>query len=88
MKKVLIGVAALADVSVLVLDEIRKDVGAMVWEKCPKLNYVISMQKTENEGNVLSMQKMLPVRETEFERTPSKKIKRINSLHSIGALIN
>ena len=34
-----------ADVTVLVLDEIRKDVGAIVKERCPKLKYLISMQK-------------------------------------------
>lgn len=48
-----------ADVTVLVLDEIRKDVGAIVWEKCPKLQYVISMQKEESEGSVLSMKQVL-----------------------------
>ncbi|MBP3507320.1 MAG: AMP-binding protein [Lachnospiraceae bacterium] len=48
-----------ADVTVLVLDEIRKDVGAIVWEKCPKLQYVISMQKEESEGSVLSMKQLL-----------------------------
>lgn len=47
------------DVTVLVLDEIRKDVGAIVWEKCPKLQYVISMQKEEHEGSVLSMKQLL-----------------------------
>ena len=37
-----------ADATVLVLDEIRQDVAAMVRERCPKLKYVFSMQKENN----------------------------------------
>ena len=38
-----------ADVTVLVLDQVRKDVGEMVREKCPKLKHVISMQQPASE---------------------------------------
>ncbi len=47
-----------ADVTVLVLDEIRKDVAELLDACCPKLNYIISMQKQEDEGRVLSFWKL------------------------------
>ena len=37
-----------SDSTVLVLDEIRPDVKAMVKQKCPKLKYVISIQKDKS----------------------------------------
>ena len=48
-----------ADVTVFVADEIRADVIAMAKERCPKLKYVISMQKEESDENVLSFGKLL-----------------------------
>ena len=48
-----------ADVTVLVLDEIRKDVGAIVKERCPKLKYLISMQKEESGEEALSFWQLL-----------------------------
>ena len=48
-----------ADVTVLVLDEIRKDVGAIVKERCPKLKYLIFMQKEESGEEALSFWQLL-----------------------------
>lgn len=48
-----------ADVTVLVLDEIRADVAAIVWEKCPKLKHLISMQKEVSDGSALSLWELL-----------------------------
>ena len=40
-----------ADVTVLVLDQLRQDVAAMVKEKCPKVRHVIIMnEKQRQEG--------------------------------------
>ena len=48
-----------ADVTILILDEIRKDVIEAAKEKCPKLKYILSMQKEANEGNILSLKKSM-----------------------------
>lgn len=59
-----------ADVTVLVMDEIRKDVGEMAKRLCPKLKYIISMQKEEGEGAVLSFRTLLKEHEGRFDYTP------------------
>ena len=42
-----------ADVTVLVLDQLRQDVAAMVKEKCPKVRHVIIMnEKQRQEGDL------------------------------------
>ncbi len=38
-----------ADATVFVVDEIRKDVAVIVKDRCPKLKYLISMQKEKSE---------------------------------------
>lgn len=48
-----------ADATVFVVDEIRKDVMAIARERCPKLKYVISMQKEGSDDNVLSFSELL-----------------------------
>lgn len=48
-----------ADVTVLVIDEIRADVIAIAKKQCPKLKYVISMQKEESDKAVLSFHELL-----------------------------
>ena len=48
-----------ADVTILILDEIRKDVIEAAKEKCTKLKYILSMQKEANEGNILSLTKSM-----------------------------
>ena len=59
-----------ADVSILVADEIRKDVMEIVKGRCPKLKYLISMQKEENDGEVLSLSQMLKENEGNFDFVP------------------
>ena len=55
------GVKALCEEhdALLILDEIRKDVIEAAKEKCPKLKYILSMQKEANEGNILSLTKSM-----------------------------
>lgn len=48
-----------ADVTVLVIDEVRADVIAVAKSQCPKLKYVISMQKAESDEAVLSFSQLL-----------------------------
>ena len=57
-----------ADVTVLVLDEIRKDVAAIVKDRCPKLKYLISMQQEESDDHALSFWKLLGEHAGTFER--------------------
>lgn len=56
-----------ADVSVLVYDEIRSDAAEMAKKNCPKLQKIISMQKEEHEGDVLSMRRMLAESDGSFD---------------------
>ena len=48
-----------ADVTVFVVDEVRKDVLAIVKERCPKLKYLISMQQEESTDDILSFSQLL-----------------------------
>ncbi|MGN0488324.1 MAG: AMP-binding protein [Ruminococcus sp.] len=59
-----------ADVTVLVLDEIRKDILPVAMENCPKLKYIISMQKAESEDNRLSFWKLLEENQGAFDYQP------------------
>lgn len=52
-----------ADASVLVLDEIRSDVAAIVKERCPKLRHLILMQKETSDEKALSFGQLM--RETQ-----------------------
>lgn len=52
-----------ADASVLVLDEIRSDVAAIVKERCPKLRHLILMQKESSDEKALSFGQLM--RETQ-----------------------
>ena len=56
-----------ADVTVFVVDEIRKDVIAIVKDQCPKLKYLISMQKEQTEDGVLSFAQLLAEHEGTFD---------------------
>lgn len=47
-----------SDATVLVVDEVRADVAGMVRKECPGVKYVISMQKTEEDGEVLPFWQM------------------------------
>ena len=48
-----------SDATVFVVDEMRKDVLAIVKERCPKLKYVISMQKSENGDGIYSFRQLV-----------------------------
>lgn len=48
-----------ADVTVLVVDEVRKDLAAIVKERCPKLKYLISMQKEASSEEELSLWQLI-----------------------------
>lgn len=52
-----------ADATVFVVDEIHKDVMAIVKERCPKLKYLISMQKEASDENCLSFGVLMAERE-------------------------
>lgn len=43
-----------AEVTMLVLDEVRRDVAAIVKERCPGLHYLISMQQEKSDEHALS----------------------------------
>lgn len=59
-----------ADATVFVLDEIRKDVAAIVKERCPKLKYLISMQKEESGEDALSFWQLLGEHQGSFAYEP------------------
>ena len=48
-----------ADATVFVIDEVRKDVAAIVKQRCPKLKYLISMQKEAGDSESLSLAQLL-----------------------------
>ncbi len=56
-----------ADVTVFVVDEIRKDVMAMVKERCPNLKYLISMQKEQSDDTALSFWRLLEEHKGSFD---------------------
>ena len=56
-----------ADVTVLVLDEIRKDVAAIVKDRCPKLKHLVSMQKETSDEEMLSFWQLLKENEGAYE---------------------
>ncbi len=59
-----------ADVTVLVVDEIRKDVAAVVKDRCPKLKHLISMQKEISDGESLSFWQLLGEHQGSCEYIP------------------
>ena len=59
-----------ADVTVFVLDEVRKDVAEIVKERCPKLKYLISMQKEAGDESSLSFWALMKKQEGSFDFTP------------------
>lgn len=60
-----------ADATVFVVDEIRRDVAAIVKERCPKLKYLISMQKEESDEEALSFWKLVEEAEDICKIIPS-----------------
>lgn len=59
-----------ADVTVLVVDEVRKDLAAIVKDRCPNLKHLISMQKEQHDGNALSFAQLLAENKGAFDYTP------------------
>ena len=60
-----------ADVTVFVIDEIRADVAAIVKSRCPKLKYLISMQKEAHTEDMLSLEQLMSGQEPGFSFEPS-----------------
>lgn len=59
-----------AEVTVLVLDDLRRDVAAIVRQRCPGLKHLISMQQEESDENALSFWRLLEEHRGSFEETP------------------
>ena len=59
-----------ADATVLVADELRKDLMEIVKSRCPKLRYLISMQKEESDEETLSFRQLLREHEGVFGYEP------------------
>lgn len=59
-----------ADATIFVYDEIRADVAAMVRARCPKIKYLISMQKEEQDQEVLSLRQLLEKSENKCSIMP------------------
>lgn len=60
-----------ADAAVFVADEVRADVIAIVKERCPKLKYVISMQREESTEDILSLNRLLSEQKDGFDYAPA-----------------
>ena len=59
-----------SDATILVADEARADMIAVVKKRCPKIKYVISMQKEESEEEVLSLWQLIRTQEAGFDYEP------------------
>ena len=59
-----------SDSTVLVYDEVRKDVAAIAKERCPQLKYIISMQQEEHDDHASSWQKLLEENRGSFDYEP------------------
>lgn len=59
-----------ADATIFVFDEIRKDVAAMVKERCPQVKHLISMQEEESDENVLSFWQLIGEHAGAYDEEP------------------
>ena len=59
-----------SDSTVLVYDEVRKDVAAIAKERCPRLKTLISMQQAEHDGHASSWRKLLEENRGGFDFEP------------------
>ena len=57
-----------SDAVALVLDDLRADVAAIVKERCPKVKYLISMQKEVSDENSLSFAQLLKENVGSFDK--------------------
>ena len=59
-----------SDSTILVYDEVRKDVAAIAKERCPKLKTLISMQQAEHDDHARAYWKLLEEHRGSFDYTP------------------
>ena len=59
-----------SDSTILVYDEVRKDVAAMAKERCPQLKFLISMQQAEHDDHAFSFWKLLEEHGGSFDYMP------------------
>ncbi|MGN1130053.1 MAG: AMP-binding protein [Ruminococcus sp.] len=59
-----------ADATVLVFDEIRKDVATLAMESCPKLKHIISMQREKSDEKIKSLWELLKENQGSFDHMP------------------
>ena len=59
-----------SDSTILVYDEVRKDVAAIAKERCPKLKTLISMQQAEHDDHASSWRKLLEENQGSFDYEP------------------
>lgn len=59
-----------ADATIFVFDEIRKDVAAMVKERCPQVKHLISMQEEESGEDVLSFWQLIGEHAGAYDEEP------------------
>ena len=59
-----------SDSTVLVYDEVRKDVAAIVKERCPQLKYLVSMQQEETDDHAYAFWKLLEEHRGSFDYEP------------------
>ncbi|MGN1126169.1 MAG: AMP-binding protein, partial [Ruminococcus sp.] len=59
-----------ADATVLVFDEIRKDVASLALEKCPRLKHIISMQKETGDDKIKSFWELVKENQGSFDHMP------------------
>ena len=60
-----------SDSTILVYDDVRKDVAAIAKERCPQLKYMISMQQAEHDEHALSFRKALEEHRGAFDFLPA-----------------
>lgn len=60
-----------ADVTTVVLDEIRMDVAAMLKERCPGVKHLILMKKSESDDDALSFSQLLAEHQRVCEYQPN-----------------
>ena len=56
-----------ADVEMLIFDELRADVAAIVRKECPQIKYVVSMQSEESTEEILSWKELVNAYQGEYD---------------------
>ena len=63
---------ARSDSTMLVYDEVRKDVAAIAKERCPQLKYLVSMQQEETDSHAYAFRKLLEEHRGGFDMSLSR----------------